>query len=67
MTIAPPPGVNAGGREAQRFPDPAEEDVLQLEVPRGVDERPSRASNRRLRIDWSEPPGRTLTTRHQPT
>jgi len=33
-----------------------EEDVLQLEVLRGVDERPSRESNCRLRIDWSELP-----------
>jgi hypothetical protein len=56
MTMAPPPAVNAGGRQAQRFPDPVEEDVLQLEVLRGVDERPSRESNRGLRIDWSEPP-----------
>ena len=54
--MAPPPGVNAGGRQAPRFPDPVEEDVLQLEVPRGVDERPSRESNRRLRIHCSELP-----------
>jgi len=48
--------VNAGGRQAPRFQTQWKEDVLQLEVLLGVDERPSRESNRRLRSGWSEPP-----------